>query len=93
MNYQLSGLCLFCSEPIMQGDTIAPHLVQDAGNPRLAHDECMLRQVLGGLNHLKGKCTCCGGTLPPDPPGMSKRDAARAACEYWRSTKGERHGT
>jgi hypothetical protein len=33
--------------------------------------------ILGGINHLNGDCTCHGGTQPPDPPGVTRRDAAR----------------
>lgn len=73
-------ICLFCDEPIVHGDDLARHLIYDHGSgPRLAHEECMMRQVIGGLNHINGACTCCGGKLPPDPPGLSKRAAARVA--------------
>jgi hypothetical protein len=43
------------------------------------HIECWLRMIVGGINHIFGRCECCGGTDPPDPPGLSKRDAAKLA--------------
>lgn len=50
---------------------------------RVPHYECSMRAIVGGLNHLKGKCICCGGTEPPDPPEMSSREAAKAAVQFW----------
>jgi hypothetical protein len=67
--------CIHCGEVIIAGD---------AGfvNPT-AHYECFFRRVIGGINHVLGKCTCCGGTEPPDPPELTKRQAAEAACRQW----------
>lgn len=47
------------------------------------HYECHLRSVIGGLNHLKGRCICCGGTEPPDPTWLTLRQAAIAAVAEW----------
>lgn len=73
------GICQMCNEPITIADRIGPWPVD--GQP--IHWECGLRSVVGGLNHLNGLCTCCGGTLPPDPEGMTRREAARAAAQAW----------
>ena len=43
------------------------------------HYECHMRLVFGGANHQDGTCSCCGGSQPPDPPGLTKREAARLA--------------
>ena len=43
------------------------------------HIECWLRTIVGAINHIFGRRECCGGTDPPDPPGLSKRDAALLA--------------
>lgn len=51
------------------------------------HPACQMRMIIGGLNHLQKRCTCCGGTEPPDPPDMSIREAAKAACRYWMETE------
>lgn len=71
--------CAFCDEPVLPGEALAATNV-------LAHWECGLRAVVGGVNHLRGLCSCCGGTEPPDPPGMTRREAARAAVEHYRKT-------
>jgi hypothetical protein len=47
------------------------------------HYDCHLRSIIGGLNHLRGRCTCYGGTEPPDPPDLTRREAARQAVAYW----------
>jgi hypothetical protein len=71
--------CLYCSEPVLESDRIGPYPVN--GEP--VHWECGLRCVVGGLNHLNGQCSCCGGTLPPDPEGCTRREAARMAAQVW----------
>jgi hypothetical protein len=75
----VGAVCLWCVDLIDE---------QDSGyvyaNGPAAHEECCLRQVVGGVNHLLGRCTCCGGSDPPDPPGMNPREAARLAVETYR---------
>lgn len=72
-------LCGFCGEPLgAEGDSGAV-----ANMP--SHEDCAIRAIVGGLNHLRGTCTCCGGTEPPDPPGLTRREAARLAVRYWRA--------
>lgn len=68
--------CIWCDEGIHASDRRAPE-------PQAMHWECGLRSVVGGLNHLNGQCSCCGGALPPDPDGMTRRQAARAAAQAW----------
>ena len=69
--------CVYCGEPVRPGDPRAP-MQEDA------HFECGLRSVVGGLNHLMGTCSCCGGDQEPDPPGLSRREAAIVAAALWR---------
>lgn len=76
-------VCLFCDESIVAGDDLARNLIGTEKGPRLAHEECAVRSIIGGVNHLQGNCTCCGGTMPPDPPGLTPRQAARAAYDVW----------
>lgn len=72
-------VCYWCKEPVLPHEARAPIPHQ------IAHWECGLRAVVGGLNHLNGQCSCCGGTLPPDPEGVSRREAARMAAQAWRA--------
>lgn len=57
----------------------------------LAHWECGMRNLLGGANHLIGKCSCegCGGKEPPDPPEMTPRQAAAEAVKQWQRIRHE----
>jgi hypothetical protein len=69
--------CTHCHEEVLPGERVAPYM-----NPPL-HWECALRAVVGGVNHQKGLCMCCGGTEEPDPPGLTRREAAKEAADYW----------
>jgi len=77
--------CLHCDEPIAAADNgvLLPLLVQPCDTYLPCHRECYERRLFGGVNHQRGRCTCCGGTEPPDQPGLSRREAARAAVAYW----------
>lgn len=77
-------ICPHCDEAI---DGV-PRYVPDAAGARMAwHDACFRRLVIGGLNHLRGDCSCCGGSEPPDPPELSRRQAALAAVAYFESRR------
>jgi hypothetical protein len=67
------------------GELVLTHEQDDHYPGQPMHVECGARGIIGGLNHLRGTCTCCGGTDDPDPPDVSKREAARLALVYWRS--------
>jgi hypothetical protein len=74
------GICSWCSEPILPGErSIIPGM-------QLLHRECECRMVFGSVGHQKGRCTCHGGT-EGDPLGLTKREAARAAWEFFRAQK------
>jgi hypothetical protein len=73
------SLCPHCDEPVENGPII-PHLSDDGWAPQRWHWECFMRGIVGGLNHQRGLCICCGGSLPPDPPEMTPREAAIDAC-------------
>lgn len=64
--------CVYCGEPI-EGDKRVLGL----------HDECAFRLVGGSAAHILKECACFGGTRH-DPPGMSKREAARLALDTYR---------
>lgn len=78
--------CGYCDELILAEEHVRRIPGIDANGDAFVaeyHAECMARMIIGGLNHLRGCCSCCGGTEPPDPPELSRRDAARAACDFW----------
>lgn len=72
--------CIHCGELIEAGD--------DGFLEPVFHFDCKVRRVIGGVNHILRKCSCCGGSEPPDPDGMTKRQAAKAATAAW-ATKHE----
>jgi hypothetical protein len=74
--------CAHCGEAIAEGDSgvIISGPIR-AIRPR--HYECFFRPIAGGVNHQLGRCFCCGGDQPPDPDGMTRREAAKAALEAW----------
>lgn len=74
------SFCELCNEPLIPGEPISP----TSFNGKPVHFECGLRSVIGGANHILKLCSCCGGDQPPDPPGLSARDAARLAYSVWR---------
>jgi len=70
------NICYWCDEPILPNEPTAPFTPSQ-------HWECGLRSVFGGVNHINGLCSCCGGNLDPDPEGLSRREAAKAAALAW----------
>lgn len=81
--------CGRCDEDIAEGDDgfVLPVFFGEEMDHHAYHYECHMRGIVGGLNHLIGKCTCCGGDDPPDPPELTKREAAKAAVTAWLKRK------
>lgn len=77
------AVCLWCEDLIDEDDSGIRYV-----NGPVAHAECFIRSVVGGVNHQRGTCSCQGGPDDPDPPGVSRREAAREAWEYLRSQGG-----
>lgn len=76
--HAVRDLCDGCGEPFARNEE------SEFIHPGFFHTECAARMVIGGMNHLLGRCTCCGGTEPPDPPGLTKREAAQHALAVFR---------
>jgi hypothetical protein len=76
----VGACCDWCGERIVGGDDGYMH---GSGEIMVYHADCQVRAVVGGANHQIGKCTCCGGSSPPDPPGLTKREAASMAVLLW----------
>lgn len=86
----VDALCLYCAEPIAADDEGEVQIcVREVGvyDERPIHRECSLRMSLGGANHQRGTCSCQGGPDPPDPPGLTRREAARAAVTAWETKR------
>jgi hypothetical protein len=75
----MTMMCQYCDEEITPRDPISVATL----NGDFMHWECGLRIGIGGLNHLQGRCSCCGGNLPSDPEGLTVRQAARMAAQVW----------
>lgn len=67
--------CDWCDEPILPDEST--HQLVNA----IMHKECFARAILGSIAHLRGTCACYGGD-EDDPPGMTKREAARMAASF-----------
>lgn len=81
--------CLWCEELIVDGDRgeSISMMTSDGNNGVIAktaymHVECGFRQVMGGPAHIRGTCSCEGGTDDPDL-GMTPHDAAKFVWERW----------
>jgi len=74
--------CPWCDEAILDDeDTRAiPHVAADGTTSvRPWHRECLRRSIVGSYGHLLELCPCFDGDLE-DPPGLTRRQAARLAC-------------
>ncbi len=78
-------LCFRCREPVLPGEEAAQGINEytpDGVIKHTWHEECAIRSVVGSVGHLRGQCSCRGGT-EEDPPGLTVRQAARAAMAEW----------
>lgn len=86
--------CTHCHEPVLDDERYetVTHICANPehAGPRRIHVECVMRSVVGSAQHLMrkdahGRCdlTCT------DPPGMTKREAARAAVDIFRAEHGQ----
>lgn len=76
--------CAHCGEPMLDGEKVALSMGM--------HDSCATALLVGGLNHQLERCSCYlrRGYLPPDPPSLSLREAARVATIYFHRNAGFR---
>jgi len=74
--------CGWCGEPMEPGESDI-RCSANAGD-MLFHRNCMIRQVVGSVGHQQGQCSChVDGSTLGDPEGMTIRQAADAAVEFW----------
>jgi hypothetical protein len=85
--------CAWCAEPFAETDCgVVLPCIPDGMLPY--HDECLMRTIVGSVAHQLKVCPCFSGEAIEDAPGLSKREAAKAAVELWASIhKGERRST
>lgn len=62
--------CTLCQEPIAPGD-----VERNGSVGFVAHTECSLRSVIGGIGHLLDHAHFCHGPLGPDA-GLTFRESA-----------------
>ena len=73
--------CTWCEEPVLVNEQ-HPSFMQPT------HLECGFRSIAGSVAHLQKRCSCyIQGAEETDPPGVSKREAARMALEFYRTTE------
>lgn len=72
--------CMHCGELILPNEVIV-----DVPAARL-HRECLVRSLAGPIAHLEKKCSCfVPGAIEGDPPGLSRRAAAKLVLTFVRS--------
>lgn len=79
--------CLWCNELVVPGDLI--HSLMPG-----FHYACALRASIGSIGHVQGTCSCYvkDGTAEDDPPGLTKRQAARLVADYVRCQQAPQPG-
>lgn len=67
--------CQWCDEPVAEPWDQHPSFKAPM------HAECGIRAVCGSAAHIKERCGCyVPGSVETDDPGLTKREAARAAA-------------
>lgn len=61
---QWSDVCPLCVEPCKEGDDVRD--IAEPGGLTLAHRECLLRSVVGGIGHLRNHAYWCVEVGDPD---------------------------
>jgi hypothetical protein len=79
-------VCLRCEEPITpdDGGYGTPMVTATGVGFAWHHEECFIRQMVGSVAHINQRCSCfVANSHEEDPPGLSRRQAARAAMFAW----------
>ena len=85
--------CILCGEPITDHpSTCAPItiLVGVEFEQRLAHRECMVRSIIGGIGHLENHAYWCEQMHDPDG-GRSYRQSALAVDAMMQARRAARY--
>lgn len=84
--------CPNCGEGFVVGERGYPtphHYTSGKVEITHYHHECIVRMVVGSVGHQTKQCPCFGGKLD-DPPGMSRREAAREAFKLMMARTAQR---
>lgn len=71
--------CEHCDEEVLPEEVFDGRL-----NGKPVHQECLFRLTAGSAAHVLHECSCFGGTRH-DPPGLTKREAAKLSLEAYRT--------
>jgi len=74
--------CFHCDEEIVEGDSGIQYV-----SGQYCHTNCFLRQVLGGVDHQLGSCSCHGGP-GTDHSHLTKRQEADLAVRLFYERNG-----
>jgi len=89
-----SGKCFWCNEPIAE-DEIG--FVLDHWGETLTeafyHRECLMRSMVGSVEHQKGECSCYQTHQKRVEQPMTKREGAKAAWEYYEQKTANQGGS
>jgi hypothetical protein len=81
------ALCPWCEESILPSELFRSLL--QSGAARDYHEECAVRMIVGSAAHQLQECSCFLKTgARHDPPGISKREAAKLAFDCFRARVG-----
>lgn len=78
-------VCAHCGEPVTGLEASLCEFM-----PRAEHWACGFRAIMGSVAHIEKRCGCyVPGADETDPPGMTRREAAREAVRAWERTHGQ----
>jgi hypothetical protein len=77
--------CRYCDEKIVMGDD--GWILMDGS---VFHRECHMRSIIGSVAHQQQRCSCFGGLDRDHEDGLTRRQSAIAAQEYF-ETNGLRY--
>lgn len=87
MSDEKADVCPWCGETVDDAEHSELRGFVDLDgkvSERPWHLACSLRSIAGSVGHQRGTCSCFGGT-EEDPPGLTKREGARAALMEFQS--------
>ena len=89
-NGAIGNSCPLCDEPVTAEQSADPgaQRLDGLGGYRVAHRECLLRDVMGGIGHLENHAFWCIEADDPDA-GRTLRQSAIEVDE-WVRTRGSR---